>query len=93
MFEIGRVCVKVAGRDAGETAIVIKIIDENYVLIDGNVRRKKCNILHLEPLKDVIKIKKDASTVEVHKAMHVAKVKVKEDNRVKKTKKKDKNVK
>ena len=56
MIKIGRVCIKIAGRDAGQTAIVIDVIDNNYVLIDGNVRRKKCNIKHLEPLKDKIKI-------------------------------------
>ncbi len=61
MIEIGRLCVKIAGRDAGNKCVVVEIIDDNYVLIDGNVRRKKCNIMHLEPLDDKIKIKKGAS--------------------------------
>jgi len=90
MFEIGRICVKIAGRDAGQTAIVIDVIDDNYVLIDGNVRRKKCNIKHLEPLKDKIKIKKAASTSDVHKAMGVAKIKIIEKTKVKRSKKNDK---
>ena len=81
MFKIGKICVKIAGRDAGNTAIVIDSIDKNYVLIDGNVRRKKCNIMHLEPLKDSLKIKKGATTSEVHKAMVAAKVKVLEKNK------------
>ena len=72
MYEIGRICVKIAGRDAGKKAIIIDKIDENYVLIDGNVRRKKCNIRHLEPTKEVIKVKKADSTSEVHKLMSAA---------------------
>ena len=55
MFETGRICIKIAGRDAGNICIVIDKIDENYVLIDGNVRRRKCNIAHLEPLKDILR--------------------------------------
>lgn len=90
MFEIGRVCLKIAGRDAGNTAIVVDTIDNNYVLVDGNVRRKKCNINHLEPLADVLKIKKGASTEEVHKAMITAKIKVKESKKIKKSPKKTK---
>jgi|TARA_Y100000034_G_scaffold136708_1_gene215070 large subunit ribosomal protein L14e len=88
MFEIGRICIKIAGRDAGQTAIVVDKIDNQNVLIDGNVRRRKCNISHLEPLNEVIKIKKGASTEEVHKAMITSKIKVIEKKKIKKTKKK-----
>ena len=61
MIEIGRLCVKTAGRDAGLKCAVVDILDDKYVLIDGETRRRKCNIMHLEPLKEVIKIKKNAS--------------------------------
>ena len=64
-MEIGRVCVKLAGRDAGNVAVVVDNIDSKFVLIDGNVRRRKCNVMHLEPLDEVIKIKKNASHAEV----------------------------
>ena len=64
-MEIGRVCVKLAGRDAGNVAVVVDNIDDKFVLIDGNVRRRKCNIMHLEPLDDVLKIKKNASHADV----------------------------
>ena len=47
MIEIGRIVIKTAGRDAGREAVIVDILDDNYVLIDGNVRRRKCNILHL----------------------------------------------
>jgi len=58
MIEIGRLCMKIAGRDAGLKCVIVDILDNTYVLIDGEVRRRRCNVLHLEPLKDVIKIKK-----------------------------------
>jgi len=67
MIEIGRLCVKTAGRDAGLKCVIIDILDNKFVLIDGETRRRKCNILHLEPLKDVIKVKKNASHEDIRK--------------------------
>jgi large subunit ribosomal protein L14e len=60
MFKIGRVCVKTAGRDAGGYCIIIEEIDTNYVLVDGQTRRRKVNIDHLEPTEKTVKIKKSA---------------------------------
>lgn len=76
MIEVGRVCIKIAGRNAGSHCVVVDRVDDNFVLIDGNVKRKKCNIRHLEPLDMVLKIKKGASTSSVHDAMKDAKIKV-----------------
>ncbi|MEK6904216.1 MAG: 50S ribosomal protein L14e [Nanoarchaeota archaeon] len=61
MIEIGRLCVKTSGRDAGMKCIVLDILDNNFVLIDGETRRKRCNISHLEPSVQIIKIEKNAS--------------------------------
>lgn len=68
MIEIGRLCVKTAGRDSGKKCVIVDILDERYVLVDGYTRRRKCNIAHLFPLKDIIKIKKSATHGEVEKA-------------------------
>ena len=76
MIEIGRVCIKIAGRNAGNHCVVVDRVDDNFVLVDGNVKRKKCNIKHLEPRDLVLKIKKGASTSSVHDAMKGAKLKV-----------------
>ena len=65
MYEIGRLCVKVAGRDAKKKCVIVDILDHNFVLIDGETRRRKCNVYHLEPLDKVLKIKKGASHSEV----------------------------
>jgi len=85
-IEIGRVCKKLTGREAGRYCVVIDVIDEGYTSVTGprslsGVKRRKCNILHLEPTETVIEIKKDASDEEVAKALDKAdmteKVKVK----------------
>ena len=65
MYEIGRLCVKIAGRDAGKKCIVVEALENNLVLIDGQTRRRKCNINHLEPLSMVFKIKKGTAHGEV----------------------------
>lgn len=78
MIEIGRLCIKIAGRDAGLKCIVVDILDDKFVLIDGETRRRKCNVLHLEPLKDVVKIKKNASHEDVSKALKEVDIKTRE---------------
>ncbi|MBI4150114.1 50S ribosomal protein L14e [Candidatus Woesearchaeota archaeon] len=65
MIEVGRLCVKIAGRDAGKKCVVVDVLGKNIVLIDGQTRRRKCNVTHLEPLRDVLKIKKGAPHAEI----------------------------
>jgi large subunit ribosomal protein L14e len=65
MYSIGRICIKLAGRDAGKEAVIVEILDNTFVLIDGNVRRRKCNILHLEPTAKKIEIKEKATHEEI----------------------------
>lgn len=71
IFTIGRVCVKLAGRDAGKKGVVIENIKENKVLVDGEVRRRYCNIKHLYPLDKIVKISSRASHEEVVKALGI----------------------
>ena len=78
MIEIGRLCVKIAGRDAGKKCVIVDILDERLVLIDGETRRRKCNVLHLEPLDNVIKIKKNASHEDVGKELEKLGLKIRE---------------
>ena len=85
MIEIGRLCVKLAGRDAGLKCIVVDILDDKFVLIDGETRRRKCNILHIEPLKDVIKINKKASHEEIKKEFESLGLKARETKPKQKT--------
>ncbi len=76
-IEVGRICVKIAGREAGRKCVIVDIIDENYVLITGpkslsGVKRRRCNINHIEPLDKKIDIPKGASDEEVLKALEQA---------------------
>ena len=74
MIEVGRVCYKIAGREAGKPCVILESAGANMVLIDGLVRRKKCNIKHLEFTSIVLPIKKGATTVEVQDALLKAKI-------------------
>lgn len=65
MIEVGRLCVKIAGRDADKKCVIVEILDERFVMIDGETRRRKCNMLHLEALDDKIDVKKGASHADV----------------------------
>lgn len=69
MLEVGRVCVKIAGREAGRKCVIVEVVDHNFVIIEGQVKRRKCNISHLEPLAQILKIKKGASHEEVLKEL------------------------
>jgi len=69
MIKEGIISYKIAGREAGKLAVIVEVVDDTFVLIDGNVKRRKCNIKHLEMTNNVIGVKKGASTAEVHKQM------------------------
>ena len=79
MYEIGRVCMKTAGREAGKYCVIVKKEDENFVMVTGpksvtKVNRRRCNINHLEPLMEKVNIKSDASDADVLKAYQEASV-------------------
>ena len=69
MFNIGRVVVKLAGRDAGSYSVIVEELKAPYVVIDGQSRRRKCNVLHLEPLDKTVEIKEKASHEDVIEAL------------------------
>jgi large subunit ribosomal protein L14e len=64
MFETGRVVVKIAGREAGKYAVVVGNNEDGFVLISGpkaitGVKRRKCNITHIEPTENKLEVAKD----------------------------------
>lgn len=69
MMEVGRLCVKVAGRGAGKSCVIVEAVDDNFVVADGQVKRKRYNIGHLEPLQHKLPIASGASHEEVVAAM------------------------
>ena len=63
-IEVGRVCVKTAGWEAGERCAIIDIIDDNFVEVVGEgVKNRRCNINHLEPLDETIEVTDDLEAV------------------------------
>lgn len=74
--EVGRLAIKIAGRDAGKECLIVEDLGKNTVLIDGNTRRRKCNVAHLELLSKKSDIKKGASHDEVTKALEKLGVKI-----------------
>ena len=58
LLEEGRVAVKKLGRDAGDKAVIMKVIDKNFVMIKSHSRPKerKCNVKHLEFLNQKVSI-------------------------------------
>jgi len=77
VFDIGRVCVKIAGREAGRKCVIVDIIDDNFVLVTGpkaltGVKRRRANIKHLEPTPYKVDIEKGAGDEEVVRALEKA---------------------
>ncbi len=64
-YTIGTLCTKTVGRDAGKLCVIIDTLQPPYVMIDGQTRRRKCNVEHLELLPKKLDIKKNVSHEEV----------------------------
>lgn len=76
-IDVGRICVKLSGREAGGKCVIVDVVDKSFVLITGpkkvtGVRRRRVNINHVEPLQDKIEIKRGASDEEVSEALKAA---------------------
>ncbi len=73
-IEVGRICIKTRGREAGKRCVIVDLIDKNFVLITGpksvtGVRRRRANISHLNPTEEKINIRRGASDEEVLQAL------------------------
>jgi len=70
VMDVGRVCVKLAGRGAGKKCAIVEVLDHNFVVVSGpGLKRKRCNITHLEPTGMKIEISKGAPDEEVKRAL------------------------
>lgn len=77
VVEVGRVCVKVAGREAGRKAVVVDLVDDNFIVITGpksltGVKRRKVNVRHVEVLDKKVEVPRGASDEEVLRAIEAA---------------------
>lgn len=89
--EIGRVCFKTVGRESGNRCVIVELIDDSFVLVDGpGVKRRRCNLKHLEPSENKVEISRGASTEEVERALkEIGSKEPKEPPKRKKTKPKE----
>jgi large subunit ribosomal protein L14e len=76
-IEVGRICVKQAGRENGKKCVVIDVMDKSFVLVTGpkkvtGVKRRRVNINHLMPLQEKVEVKRGASDDEVAQVLEAA---------------------
>ena len=72
MLEPGRIVLKIAGREAGKYAVIIDTANDGFVTITGpktvtGVKRRKCNIDHIEPTEHKFEIKEKADDASIEK--------------------------
>jgi large subunit ribosomal protein L14e len=76
-IEVGRICAKLTGREAGRKCVIVDLMDKSFVLITGpktvtGIKRRRVNVNHIEPIQDTIEIKRGASDEEVAEALKAA---------------------
>jgi len=73
-IDIGRICVKLSGREAGKKCIVVDVVDKNFVLITGpkqlnGVKRRRVNVSHIEPTERKVNISRGESDEQLTKTL------------------------
>jgi len=73
-IEIGRICIKVTGRESGQKCVIVDLIDKNFVLVTGpkevsGIKRRRSNVNHIEVTEAVINIDRGASDADIVKTL------------------------
>src|SRR5512136_970376 len=76
-IDVGRICVKLLGRESGKKCIIVDIVDKNFVLITGpkqlnGIKRRRVNVSHIEPTERKVNIKRGESDEELMKTLDEA---------------------
>lgn len=67
LLEIGRICIKRAGKNSGEKVIIVGF-EKNLPIVEGlHSKRKKCNPKHLFPTVKKAELKENPPREEVIK--------------------------
>lgn len=79
-IEIGRVCVKIVGREAGCKCVIVDLVDKNFVLVTGpssltGVKRRRVNSKHIKLTEFKIDIDRGCEDKGVLKAIKSSKLK------------------
>lgn len=78
-LDVGRVCMKVVGRESGMYCVVLKNINKSFIEITGpklltGIKRRRVNINHVEPTKYKLELKEGADENEVLAAFEKARL-------------------
>jgi large subunit ribosomal protein L14e len=73
-IQIGRVCIKIRGREKKRKCVIVDIIDKNFLLITGppkisGIKRRRVNVKHIQPLQHAIDIQRGMSDDEIEEAI------------------------
>jgi len=73
-IDIGRICVKLKGREAGRKCVVVEVVDKNFVLVTGpkqlnGMKRRRVNVNHIEPTERKLNIRKGETDEALVKAL------------------------
>lgn len=69
-MDVGRICLKTKGREAGKRCVIVDVIDKNFVMVAGplkltGVKRRRVNMSHLQPIDEKIEIPRNATDQEI----------------------------
>src|SRR3989338_814616 len=78
---IGRLCTKLTGRESGRTAIIVEVLEGNFVIIDGHVKRRRCNLAHLELSPQQLNLPTAASSEEISKLLEKQGISITQPNK------------
>ena len=72
--DVGRICVKLRGREAGKKCVIVDVVDRNFVLVTGpkqvnGMKRRRVNVNHIEPTERKVDIKRGETDEQVTKAL------------------------
>lgn len=77
LLDAGRICMKIAGREAGRYCVVLKNVNKSFVLVTGpkiltGVKRRNANVSHLEATPYKIEVTENSSDEDIVSAMQKA---------------------
>ena len=72
--DVGRICVKLKGREAGKKCVIVDVVDRNFVLVTGpkevnGMKRRRVNVNHIEPTERKVDIKRGVTDEQVVKTL------------------------
>ncbi len=72
--DVGRICVKLTGRETGKKCVIVDVVDRNFVLVTGpkevnGLKRRRVNANHVELTERKIDIKRGESDEGIMKAL------------------------